>query len=445
MKQTEEILCKVNSNSQSGFGMTLTSITIAIVMGLATSMYMRQVSTQVSEYADMYSGSQAHWTALSGMEFGYYKSEIGEADFFGPYTFYNNSTIELDTSEASDTGSPLEPFYYRVISKGTFASSERYFRILTKMSMKTVWGDVSIIEGSGDTQIKSGLVINDNIYIGQNVDVEAGTAIGDPPGDPTHLYVPPGAVVTGGQEDANFTVGLHPLQWLFTADFDTDPYDSLLTIANAITSSSLGKYNGTQRFKNGTLDLNDPGVSSDSTIYIKGDLFLQGMVVTGGSSERPAIIVVTDDLYLESRLGTETSVSDNIIMIAGDILEIDDATTYGTDQSALEPEFRPNLHNEVFALHDLIVRGSAILWGQAYAGDDINVEGEMHGIAYAPDVFRFTKTTSYIEGAIFATNMIGSSGPNRMDRGIMLMNHFFHEEFFKTFDFGVKDNSFYEF
>jgi hypothetical protein len=439
---SEKIIVSPQSNPESGFGMTLIAITLAIVMGLATSMYMRQVSTQVSQFTDIYSGSQAHWTALSGMEFGYYKSEIGEADFYGPYTFFNNAIIELDTSEASDAGGPLPEFFYRVISKGTFGGSERYFRILTKMSMKTVWGDVSIIEGSGDVQIKSGFTLNDDLYIGQNVDVQAGTAIGDPPGEPTLMYVPPGAVVTGGQEDANFTVGEHRLGWLFHPDFDTDPYDSLLAIAAAITTTADNKFNGRTTFKETTIDLN---TYTDSTIYCNNVLSLLGVTIIGGSAERPAIVVATGNLILGNSRGIETIVSDNVIMISGSILELDNATMYGTDQSALAPEFRPNLHNEVFSAVDLIVRGDAILWGQAYATDDINIEGEMHGIAYAPDIFRFTKTTSYLEGAIFATNIIGSSGPNRMDRGQLNMDHFFHEEYFKTFDFGVKDNSLLEF
>ena len=439
---SEAKIVPLQSNPESGFGMTLIAITLAIVMGLATSMYMRQVSTQVSQFADIYSGSQAHWTALSGMEYGYYQSESGEADFFGPYTFFNNATIELDTSEASDTGGPLPQFYYRVICRGTFGSSERFFRILTKMSMKTVWGDVSIIEGSGNVQIKNSFILNDNIYIGQNVDVEAGTAIGDPPGDTTLLYVPPGAVVTGGQEDANFSVGEHRLGWLFHPDFDTVPYDSLLAIAAAITTTADNKFDGRKTFKEVTIDLN---TYTDSTIYCNNVLSLLGVTITGGSAERPAIVVALGNLVLGNSRGIETTVSDNVIMISGDILELDNATLYGTDQSALAPEFRPNLHNEVYASGDMIVRGAAVLWGQAYATDDINIEGEMHGIAYAPDVFRFTKTTSFIEGAIFATNIIGSGGPNRLDRGRFEMNHFFHEEYFKTFDFGIKDNSLLEF
>ncbi|MCF7827286.1 MAG: hypothetical protein K9M55_10560 [Candidatus Marinimicrobia bacterium] len=429
------------SNPESGFGVTLIAVTIALIMGISVSVYMRQVSTQSLQFQDMYTGSQAHWAAMSGMEWGYYKSEIGEADFGGPYTFFN-AIVSLDTSESSDTGAPLPEYYYRVISSAAFGSSERNMRILTKMSMKTVWGDVSIIEGSGDVQIQNGLTINDTIYIGQNVDVQAGTAIGDPPGAQTLLYVPPGAVVTGGQEDANFGVGEHHLKWLFAPDFDTVPYDSLLAIAAAITTDIDNKFDGRTTFKEDILDLN---TYTDSTIYCNNVLSLLGMTITGGSVERPGIIVTTGNLIVGNSRGIETTVSDNVIMISGDVLELEDATVYGSDQSALPPKDRPNLHNEVYSSIDLIVRPDVVLWGQAYATDDINIEGEMHGIAYAPDIFRFTKPTSYLEGAIFAANIIGSSGPNRMDRGQLDMDHFFHEEYFKTFDFGVKDNSLLEF
>jgi len=431
------------SNPEAGFGMTLIAITIAIIMGISVSVYMQQVSTQSLQFQDIYTAKQTHWSALSGLEFGFQKSEIGESNFGGPYNFYN-SVISLDTSESSESGGALAQFRYRVISNATYGNSKRTLRILAKMSMKTVWGDVSLIEGSGDVQIKNGMTINDSIYIGQNVDVEAGTVIGDPPGHTTRIYIPPGKVVTGGQEDANFTVGQHARGWIFAPVFDTDPYDSLLAICLAISSDDHvnGIYNGPETMRSGTLDVS---IFPDSTMYVNGVLKLQGMHITGGSAERPGIIVVSNDLICSSRLGTETTVDDNIIMISGDILELDNATAFGTDQSALLPENRPNLHNEVFALDDMIIRGAAVLWGQAYATDDINVEGEMHGIAYAPNNFRFTKTTSYIEGAMFSVNIIGSSGPNRMDRGTINMNHFFHEEYFQTFDFGVINNSLYEF
>ena len=426
---------------QAGFGLSIIAITIAIAMGLAVSLYMRQMSTQVLQFQDTYAGSQAYWTALSGIEYGLYKSEIGESNFAGPYTFYNG-TIAMDTSETSESGGALAAFRYRVLSQGSYGPAVRNLRVIAKMSMQTVWGDVSVIEGSADVQLKSGMTINDTLYIGQNVDVQAGTAIGDPPGNQTLLYVPPGKVVTGGQEDANFTVGEHHLHWLFTPDFDTRPYDSLLAIANAISSTSGNKFNGNQTWRRYTLDLS---TYTDSTIYIKGVLKLQGMTVTGGSEERPGIIVVTSNVYMNSRLGDETMVDDNIIIISGELMDMDNATEYGLDQSAFAPEDRPNRHNEVFAVSSLTVRADAILWGQAYATDDIQIDGEMHGIAYAPDNFRFTKVTSILEGAIFAVDIIGNSGPNRMDKGTFNMNHFFHQEYFKTFDFGVISESLLEY
>ncbi len=433
----------VKSNPEAGFGMTLIAITIAIIMGISVSVYMQQVSTQSLQFQDIYTAKQAHWSALSGLEFGFQKSEIGEANFGGPYNFYN-SVISIDTSETNETGGALAEFRYRVISRATYGDSKRNLRILAKMSMKTVWGDVSLIEGSGDVQIKNGMMIHDSLYIGQNVNVEVGTVIGDPPGYATRLYIPPGKVVTGGQEDAYFTVGQHSKGWIFAPVFDTVPYDSLLAICTSITADTVvdGVFYGPETMRSGTLDLS---LYPDSTMFVNGVLKLQGMFVTGGSAERPAIIVVSNDLICSSRLGVETIVDDNIMMISGDILELDNATAFGSDQSALLPKDRPNLHNEVFARDDVIIRGSAVCWGQAYATDDITVEGELHGMVYAPNNFRFTKTTSYIEGAMFAVNIIGSSGPNRMDRGTVIMDHFFHQEYFQTFDFGVINNSLLEF
>lgn len=432
------------SNPESGFGVTLIAVTVAIIMGLAASMYMRQVSTQSSQYADMYSASQAHWTALSGTEYTLYKTEVGESDFGGPYTFYN-STIEIDTSHSGDIGGTPEEFHYRVISKGTFASSERYFRVQAKMSMKTIWGDVSIIEGEdpNTVNIYDGFIINDSLYIGQNVWVEADAIIGNPLyGVATHLYIPPDKTVTGKAPDANFTYGQHAHGYLFSAGYSTTFVDSLLGIANAITTSSGNKFKGRTTF---TLDTLDVSTYEDSTIFVNGVLILQGMYITGGSDEQPGIIVSNDNVTLKWKSTVVTEVDDNIIIISGANLSVNDGTLVGLDQSALPAELRPNLHNQLFAYNELFIQDNTVLWGQGYAGDDFTLDGAAHGLVYAPGNFRFTKATSYLEGAIFAHFLWGSSGPSRLDLGEMDLNHFFHEEYFSTFDFGVLENSLLEF
>lgn len=429
---------------ESGFGFTLIAVSITVIMGLTASMYLRQVSTQSYLFADIYSASQAHWTALSGTEFALYKTEQGEADFGGPYTFYNSS-IEIDTSESSGIGASLAEFHYAVTSKGTYGSSERNFLVQAKMSMKTIWGDVSIIEGqdTATVNIYDGFLINDSLYIGQNVWVELDANIGNPLyGTATHLYIPPGKSVTGKAPDANFTYGQHPEGWLFSAGYSTTYPDSLLAIANAVTADGGNKFYGRTTF---TLDTLDVSTYEDSTIYVNGVLILQGMYITGGSNEQPALIVATDDVTLKWKSGVITEVDDNVIIISAANLAMNDGTRFGSDQSALLPEYRPNLHNQVVAYNELFIQDDVVLWGQAYAGDDFMLDGEAHGLVYAPGNFRFTKSTSYLEGAIFAHFLWGSSGPSRLDLGEMDLNHFFHEEYFSTFDFGVLENSLVEF
>ncbi|NQV14450.1 hypothetical protein HQ531_03245 [bacterium] len=433
-----------SSNPEAGFGMSLIAIIIAVVMGLAASMYMRQISTQSHQYADFYAASQAHWTALSGTEFTLYKTEVGEADYGGPYNFYN-SIIAIDTSESGDIGGPLEEFHYRVISKGSFGSMERYFRVQAKMSMKTVWGDVSVIEGqdTAEVRIYDGFKINDSLYIGQNVYVESDAVIGSPlNGTATHLYIPPGKNVTGKAPDATFTYGQHARGWLFSAGYSTTFVDSLLDITDAVTADGGNKFKGRETFSLDTLDLS---IYADSTIFVNGVLILEGMYITGGSDEQPAIIVSNSNVTLRKKTSVITEVDDNIIIISGANLMLNDGTLFGVDQSAIPIIDRPNKHNEVFAYDELFIQDDVVAWGQGYAGVDLTLDGALHGLAYAPGNFRFTKATSYLEGAIFAHFLWGSSGPSRLDLGQMDLNHFFHEEYFATFDYGVLQNSLLEF
>ena len=154
---------RLETNLESGFGVTLIAVTIAVVMGLAVSIYMRQISTQGLQYQDMYTASQARWAALSGVEFGLYKSELGEADVSGSYPFYN-SLITIDTLESNTGGGALPDFWYMVTCRGSYGDSYTDMRFFSKKSMKAVWGDVSIIEGTGNVTIDNTVTIDDSLY-----------------------------------------------------------------------------------------------------------------------------------------------------------------------------------------------------------------------------------------------------------------------------------------
>ena len=424
-------------NLESGFGVTLIAVTIAVIMGLAVSIYMRQISTQGLQYQGIYSASQARWAALSGVEFGLYKSELGEADVSGSYPFFN-STIIIDTLESNTGGGSLPDFWYMVTCRGSFADSYTDLRFYSKKSMKAIWGDVSIIEGTSDVRIEGNVVLDDSLYIGQDVDVNAGT-IGATVH--THLYTPPGTSVSPAT-GTNYTSGLHSREWLFSPDFNTVPYDSMIAIAAAITSTTDNKIRGDKRFRNTTIDLNS---YTDSTLYIRGKLTLQGCTVTGGDTTRPAVLVATKDIIAEERNGDETIFGDNVVLIADDDIYLYDATEFGVDWSGLTPILRPHTFNMMYGYDYILIDDDAVVWSSTFSTDDIRLDGATYGIVYAPDKFTIKNNASYLEGAIFANKFVGDGGRNRIDRGILNLNHYFNQDFFKTYDFGVIDQSLLEF
>jgi len=431
--------------SQAGFGMSLIAITIAIIMGISAAVYFRQVSTQTLQLQDMYSASQAHWTAMSGIEWGIYKSELGEDDVLGTFDFYNSS-VTIDTSAFDENGTPLTTNWYRVMSVGTHGDAESRMRIIAAFSLQTAWADVSIIEVGNTFELKSDFTLNDSIYFGEDVDVEAGTAMGEPAtGEPTHIFYAPGAQVTGGQEDTYFTSGVHPRGALFLPDFDNTYYDDEIAIADAVTSTAGNTIKGKKTYTEETLDLS---IYDNSTLYVKGEVKFEGAHVTGGTVDAPGIIVTNDKLSMKKSKGKkedpdiESTADDNIIFISKKDIKIEDASYFGTDHSATLPaEDRPVTTNEIYAKDDLEIKADAVVWGQLYCRDDIKLKGKVYGICLAPGKFTFEETTSYLEGAVFAHEL----NKDELDNGQMIMNHVYHEEYFKIINYGVEDNSLYEY
>lgn len=422
--------------NQSGFGFSLLAVVISVVMGLTVAIFFRNISTQSEQWIQVYSASQAKWASLSGIEYGLFKAELGEADVSGTYPFFN-STIIVDTLEAYEGGGTLPDFLYMVTSRGTSGEAIRDFRVLSKKSLRAIWGDVSIIEGTGNVTITGAVTIDDSLYIGQNVTVSGGT-IGAT--THTHLYVPPTKSVSPAS-GTNYTSGTHPREWLFNPDFNTVPYDSMIAIAAAITTTSGNKINGNKRFRNTTIDLNS---YADSTLYVKGKITLQGCTITGGDTTRPGVLVATLDIIAESRNGTETTFGDNVVLIADDDIYLYDATEFGLDWSALTPPNRPSTFNMMYGFDLIEFDNNVVVWSSTFSNDDIRLDGTTYGIIYAPDKFTLKQSSSYLEGAIFAQKFVGSK-TNKIDRGQMNLNHYFNQDFFKTFDFGVIDNSLLEF
>ena len=432
-----EHISAIEREDQAGFGFTLISLVISIVMGLTVAIFFRGVSVQSSQWVQAYSASQAKWAAMSGIEYGLRKAELGEADISGTYNFFN-STIVIDTLESNVDGAALEDFLYVGTSRGISGDAQRDFRFISKKSLRAIWGDVSIIEGIGNMTISGTVTLDDSLYIGQNVNVTGGT-VGSTVH--THIYRPPGYAVTPAT-GTNYTSGLHPREWIFNPDFNTEPYDSLIAIANAITTTSGNKINGNKRYRLTTLDLN---TFEDSTLYVNGRVTLQGTTVTGGDTTRPGVIVATTDIIAEVRSGVQTTFSDNVVLIADDDILLQNATQFGIDHSALAPKDRPFTYNMMYGFDLINISSDVEAWSSTFSTDDIRLEGSAYGIMYAPDKFTIPDAGAYLEGAIFARNFVGGTSAGNINRGTLNLNHYFNQDFFKTFDFGVIKNSLLEF
>ncbi len=437
--------------NQAGFGFTLIAVVISLVMGLSVSLFLRQVSTQSAEFADIYSASQARWAAMSGIEWGIYKAERGEEDVLGTFDFYKSS-VTIDTSETDESGTPLTTNWYRVMSTATSGAAESRLRIIAAFSLQTAWADVSIIEDAGGMfffgntfHIKSAFTLHDSIYFGENVDVESGATMGDPPGEPVHIFHHPDASVTGGQEDTYFTSGPHPKGALYLPDFDNSYYDDLIAVADAITSTSGNKIKGKKTYTRTTLDLSG---YTNSTLYVKGDVKFEGSHITGGTVDAPGILVTNGKLTIKKAKAkkknpeVQSTADDNIILISKKDIQVEDASYFGVDHSGTTPaEDRPVTTNELYAKDDLKITAAATAWGQLYCRDDIKLEGKVYGICLAPGKFTFEKNTSFLEGAVFAHEL----NQDKLDNGEMNMNHVYHDEYFKIINYGVEDNSLLEY
>ena len=444
------------TNAESGFGFSLIAIVVALVMGLTVTMVFRQVSTQSAELGDMYSASQAHWTAMSGIEWGIYKAELGENDVLGTFNFFN-STVTIDTSASDESGTPLTTNFYRVMSEGEFGEAESNFRIIAAFSLLTAWADVSIIEahsvakkGEIPFDLTKDFTLNDSIYFGDDVIVEDGSTYGDTAiGEATHIYYgatsPIGVDVETGDHEF-LTYGAHPQGDLWLPDFDNSYYDNLIALADAVTSTSGNTIKGKKTWTNTTLDLS---IYTDNTLYVKGEVKIEGSHVTGGTQESPGIIITNDKFTLkEAKVGKkkeevkiQSTVDDNIIFISKKDIQLENASQFGEDHSALPAQDRPVTTNELYAKDDLKISRDVVAWGQLYCRDDIKLEGRVYGICLAPGKFTFEKNESYLEGAVFAHELNKST----LDNGQMHLNHIYHDEYFKIIDFGVEDNSLFEY
>ena len=134
--------------------------------------------------------------------------------------------------------------------------------------------------GGGDSEgfeIKNNTILNCSIFIGGRVSVESDAVVGSPDyGGPTIIYVPTGFTVTGNF-NSTFNWAEYPDPTPTLPNFNHSPYDSLISISDAITSTGGNEYNGNLEINLTTFDLSS---YANNTYFVKGDIKRKGSTIT---------------------------------------------------------------------------------------------------------------------------------------------------------------------
>ena len=452
------------TESSQGFVFAGTAMVIAFVLGLMVVYFTSNVEVGSSLASDIYSASQSYWTAISGIEYAVERARNGQS-YTGTYDFYN-STCTLSNSHKTHNGSNLPGSQTRIVSLGRHGTTARYLEVITQMHTKKFWPDLSVIETTRPHhtfQILNNFTLNDTIYIGGNVDVARGAHIGNPPNDPTHIYVPAGKHVEthgeggGGDDDDDdhneghnqdpnrrLTWSEYPGGTLSLPDLTFPECDSLIQIAASITSTQGNKIKGNWVVKDQVLDLS---AFENNTVFVKGAVYLKGVTITGMNFSSPGIIVATKKIELTRHGNHETVAGDNILLIAGKQVLFKYSTHFGNDYSNVSPDNRPVTVNMAYAqTYQVRIYPNAVVWGQMISPVKVVVKGELHGLVWGKQEMKFQGNQGnhpYIEGAIYTHTM--RAPRDKFAVGTLNLNHAIQAYYFGGFKYCPVSGSFAEF
>lgn len=286
-------------------------------------------------------------------------------------------------------------------------------------------------DDSGEFIIKDNTILNCSIFIGGSVDVESGAVVGSPVyGGPTIIYVPTGFTVTG-DFNATFDWAVYPNPTPTLPNFNHSPYDSLISIAEAITNTGGNKYKGNLTIKEVTFDLSG---YTDRTYFVKGDIEIEGSTVTGAGSGgsslvTPGILVASGKIEIKKEHDNESFIDDNVILIAKKEIKIEDHTQVGNDLSGVSPPCRTITFNEVYSKERVEIKENAEVWAIVTSRGELNLNGALYGIAFVPDnKLKMDHDNAYLEGAIFVKKMDNKE----FKKGRMKLTHCFPFHYFST-------------
>ena len=114
---------KIIKNEQ-GFVVSVTAIIVAVILGFLVLYFSNSIALNVTSSSNDYSSSQAHWSAVSGIEATIMKLRTsGLNGIAGTYPFYN-SDITIDTLTIDPVNQIMQ-----MTSRGTHSSTTRILAI----------------------------------------------------------------------------------------------------------------------------------------------------------------------------------------------------------------------------------------------------------------------------------------------------------------------------
>lgn len=378
---------------EDGFAFAATAITVSVILAFSALYLSNSVSLNITEASDVYSTSQSYWSTLSGLDYAIQKANDDEAltGIAGTYSFYNSSvTIELSSTDRF--GASLGADQTRVISTGTHSQTKRIAELTGQEyfpvnSGKGFWPNMSVIESASDDTLRlyGSFILNDSIYVGENV-LNDGATIGDTQfGDPTHIYARIGNSVTGYDPWS-----VHPDDSLKLPILNFTLEDSLIDLADTITTTSGNKNFGDLVVNEDTLDLSN---YTDNTLFVNGVVQLKGATVVGGTYNNPGLLVAAADIVCEASGSTETTVADNILFISKTQVKILNQGQFGNSVTQTV--------NEIYARIDILIAKDATCYVQNYSRGTLNQVGTVYGMNYSDGALKWTQATAYLEGAVF--------------------------------------------
>lgn len=309
--------------------------------------------------------------------------------------------------------------------------------------LTVVYSGLPVPEG---LQIYSNAVINGDLFVRGNVIVADGTSIGDPPNDPTTIYVPVGDTVASNELDSYFswsTLDSTPTL-AFSNTAVVDSVDSLINIAQSISHSSGNKYSSSKNWSNTTLDLSN---YDENRIYVNGNVELRGVTIPDEDLFSPGMIIADGNIRLRNRNGEETDVGDNIILIAYGNITFEDATTFGNDYSAMDKYSRPETCNMAWAHSyytygsdgEIEVSSSSEIWATMVSYNDATIAGTFYGGIFCLGELDFNSDT-YFEGGLWTSSV----NNNSLSHGTYNITNIYPSIYFAGRQYYVDGNGFAE-